>query len=201
MPSRFPSGWLVAAVLVASIALWAVMVLGPLAHLRALAGGLAPFDLRPFGYGPAEAEALLVALGEDGRSFYARVQLRLDAVYPASYALSRGLLLLWLTAPGRISGPAIGAVGRWALLALPLITAGFDYAENASLAAMLAAGPAAASGLVAAASAATQVKSLAGALTEAAVVILAGIALLAWWRGRRGARTGGPGAPGEGEGR
>jgi hypothetical protein len=46
MQPRFPSGRPVVAVLLASVALWAVMVFGTLAHLRALAGGLDPFDVR-----------------------------------------------------------------------------------------------------------------------------------------------------------
>jgi hypothetical protein len=97
MDRQFLSGrWLIAILLV-SIALWAVMVFGKLAHLRRLAGGLDPFDVRPFGDSAGEARLLLDALGEAGREFYARVQLRLDAVYPASYAVSRGLLLWWLT--------------------------------------------------------------------------------------------------------
>src|ERR1700739_732368 len=41
---------LVAAVLVASGLLWAVMFFGSLAHLTRLAGGLTPFDIRPWGY-------------------------------------------------------------------------------------------------------------------------------------------------------
>jgi hypothetical protein len=182
MQPRFPSGRLVVAVLLASVALWAVMVFGTLAHLRALAGGLDPFDVRPFGYSADDARALLVALGEAGRRYYARVQLRLDTVYPASYALSRVLLLWWLTWPGRIGWIEIPFGGRLALLVLPLAAAVFDYWENTCIAAMLAKG--ADARLVATASVATQVKSLAGVLTEVTCVVLAAAALQARWRGR-----------------
>src|ERR1700674_2988609 len=96
------SGRCVLVILTASIALWAVMVFGTLAHLRQLAGGIDPFDVRPLGYSTAQARALLDALGEAGRDFYANVQLRIDAIYPATYALSRALLLWWVTALGRL---------------------------------------------------------------------------------------------------
>ncbi|MBI3710538.1 MAG: hypothetical protein HY246_23075 [Proteobacteria bacterium] len=185
MQPRFPSGRLVVAVLLASVALWAVMVFGTLAHLRALAGGLDPFDVRPFGYSAAEAEDLLAALGREGRRFYARVQLRLDTVYPMTYVLSRGLLMWWLTKPARLGQLEVPFGGRVALVGLPLVAMIFDYWENACIAAMLATG--AAAKLVATASAATQVKSLAGALTEVIAIGLAGIALYARWRGRPGA--------------
>jgi hypothetical protein len=52
---------LVAAVLVASGLLWAVMFFGSLAHLTRLAGGLTPFDIRPWGYSYADARAFLAA--------------------------------------------------------------------------------------------------------------------------------------------
>ena len=48
--ARFPSGWLVVVLLAGNGALWAVMFFGTLAHLQALAGGAAPFDIRPLGY-------------------------------------------------------------------------------------------------------------------------------------------------------
>ena len=184
MGSRFPSGRLVIVVLILSIALWAAMVLGTLARVQALAGGLTPFDLRPFGYDHADAVKLLTALGEQGRDFYARVQLRLDAVYPALYAISRALAIWWLTQPGRIAGRTVPLGLRVALLIAPALTMVFDYRENAGIAAMLAAGAAADAGLVAAASLTTQIKSLAGTLTELTAIILAATAVIGWWRRR-----------------
>ena len=67
--ARFPSGTLVAGLLAGNGVLWAVMFLGTLAHLQALAGGAAPFDIRPLGYSYEEARAFLEALGEQGRAF------------------------------------------------------------------------------------------------------------------------------------
>ena len=181
------SGRVVLAVLAVAIVYWAVMVFGTLAQLRALAGGLDAFDLRPIGYGHAEAVQLLTALGEPGRDFYARVQLRLDMVYPALYALSRALLLWWLTAPGRIAGRSWPVAVRAILLVPPVMAAVFDYRENAAIAAMLASGPGLDPGVAAAASLMTQVKSMAGLLTESIAIILSVLACVGWWRRRAAA--------------
>jgi len=86
---QFPSGLLVAVLLVASGLLWAVMFFGPLAYLTRLAGDLTPFDIRPRGY----TRAFLEAIGEQGRSYYANPELVIDTFYPPLYALSRGLAL------------------------------------------------------------------------------------------------------------
>jgi hypothetical protein len=173
-------GRLVLAVLTLSIALWAAMVFGTLAHLRQLAGGLDPFDVRPFGYGVGAARVLLDALGDAGRDFYARVQLRIDAVYPATYALSRGLLLWWLTERDRLRAGRVPIAMRVLLLALPIAAAAFDYAENLQISRMLAAGSGVDSAVIETASQMTLLKSLISSATETCVVVLAVIAGLRW---------------------
>ena len=179
------SGRLVLGILTLSIVLWAVMVFGTLAHLRQLTGGLDPFDVRPFGYGVGQARVLLDALGDAGRDFYTRVQLRLDAVYPATYALSRGLLLWWLTERGRLRAEGVVLPLRVMLLILPLAAAGFDYAENVQIGRMLAAGPTIDSAVIEAASRMTLLKSLFSSATETCVVVLAVVAGLRWRRGQQ----------------
>jgi hypothetical protein len=181
----FPRTAHVVVALIVSIALWAAMVFWTLAYLRQIAGNLAPFDLRPLGYTAEEAQALLHALSEIGRAYYADVQLPLDTAYPALYALSRGLLLLWLTAPGRTTARPIQLPVRLALLALPVITAWFDYFENDGIAAMLKAGPQAGADLIARASLYTQAKSLAGMITEVTCLVLLAIAFARWRRRRQ----------------
>lgn len=179
---RFFSGRLVLGLLGLSIALWAVMVFGTLAHLSAAAEGAQPFDLRPLGYSLGEARALLTMLGEAGRAYYADVQLALDTVYPATYALSRALAILWLTMPGRLRTESLAPVIRWILIVPPVAAAGFDYWENLLIAEMLAAGPTVSDDLVRMASMATQMKSIAGALAELTMV---GFALVVFVRRRR----------------
>jgi hypothetical protein len=182
---QFPRTAHVAVALIVSFILWGVMVFGTLAYLRRLAGGLEPFDLRPFGYTPEEARALLHALSAIGRAYYADVQLQLDTAYPALYALSRALLLFWVTAPGRTAERPLPLPARLALLALPLVTAWFDFFENEGIAAMLAAGPQASDELIERTSFWTRAKSLAGLATELLCVILAAIAFVRWRHRRR----------------
>jgi hypothetical protein len=177
---QFPRTAHVAVALIVSFALWGVMVFWTLAYLRRTAGGLEPFDLRPLGYTPAEARALLFALSSVGRAYYSDVQLQLDTAYPAVYALSRGLLLFWVTAPGRTATQPLPLLARLALLILPLATAWFDYFENEGIAAMLAAGPQAGDELIEHTSFWTRAKSLAGLTTELVCVSLAAIAFVRW---------------------
>ena len=180
-PQSIDGRW-VLLMMIGSIALWAVMVFGTLAHLRAIAGGLDPFDMRPFGYDAVQARTLLAALGEGGRDFYADVQLRLDAVYPASYALSRGLALWWSTARGRLRAAPIPTYLRIALLLPSIVTAGFDYTENFQIARMLAAGPGVDGAIVETASRMTLIKSLVGAVNETGVIVLVVMVAMRWRR-------------------
>jgi len=171
--------------MIVSIALWAYMVFWTLAYLKRIAGGLAPFDMRPFGYTFEEARAFIFAIGDIGRNYYLDVQLQIDTVYPGVYALSRGLLLLWATSPGRTSERSLPFAARAALLALPLATAAFDYAENQGIAAMLTAGARLTPDMVAWASFWTQAKSLAALATELTCVALL-VLVFFRWRQRRG---------------
>ena len=179
---RLSLGRFVLAILLVSIALWAAMIYGTLAHLRQLAGGIEPFDVRPFGYSVPLARALLEALGEGGRDFYAHVQLRIDMVYPATYALSRGTILWWLTEPGRLREAALPLPARIALLVPTSTTAVFDYAENYEIGRMLAAGPDVDAGIVEMASRLTVAKSMCGAASEMLVIGAAVMLFLRWRR-------------------
>jgi hypothetical protein len=184
-PSRsYPPTGHVVVTLVVSIGLWAFMVFWPLAYLRHIAGGLEPFDLRPFGYSLDEARAFLFAISDIGRDYYLNVQLQLDMIYPATYALSRALLLWWLTQPGRVADRPLPPAARLILLALPILTAALDYRENEGIAAMLHAGPRLEADIVAQASFWTRVKSLAGFATEATCVLLLLFVFGRWWHRR-----------------
>jgi hypothetical protein len=165
-PRRFPSGWLVVAVLIASGVLWAVLFFVTLPHLRALASAAAPFDVRPFGYDYAEAGAFLSAIGSQGRAYYVNPELVLDTFYPPLYATSRALTLWWLTMPGRLREEAWPLSARWTLAAIPVVVAGFDGVENISIAHMIWTWPDLSAGLVALASMATRAKLLLGGFTK-----------------------------------
>lgn len=75
-------------------ALYCVMAFWTLPEIADQAGGLRPFDLRPFGYSPEEAQSFLDALSAEGRAYYALIQHRLDLVFPP-------LLALWLCLSAR----------------------------------------------------------------------------------------------------
>ncbi|MBP2310820.1 hypothetical protein [Azospirillum soli] len=149
------SGWRLAALLMAALAVYGVMVGVTLPELTARGGGLTMFDVTPLGYDAAYAHALLDRLGPDGRHYYLFRQLPLDFAYPALMALS--LAGIWLT------------LLRWAnldstrLRALAWLAAGMaalDYAENISVAAMLLSFPQESGALVGFASVATVMKSM-----------------------------------------
>jgi hypothetical protein len=178
-----PTGHVVIALAV-NIGFWAFMVFWPLDYLRHLAGGLEPFDLRPFGYSVEEARAFLYAISEIGRDYYMNVQLQLDTIYPATYALSRGLLLWWLTQPGRVADRPLPVAVRVTLVILPLLTATLDYLENDGIAAMLRAGPQVDADIVAQASFWTKAKSLVELATEIIAVCLL-LFVFGRWQHRR----------------
>lgn len=175
---RFLSGRIVLTLLALSVLLWAVMVFGTLAHLSEIAEGAQPFDLRPLGYSVGEARSFLTMLGEAGRTYYADVQLLLDTLYPAVYALSRALAIWWLSMPGRLRAEPVPLVLRSLVIIPPIAAAAFDYWENTLIAEMLAAGPAVANDVVSTASIATQLKSVAGVVSEITMISFAGLAFL-----------------------
>jgi len=118
---------------VVTLVVYGVMVLWSLPRIAGAAGGLAPFDMRPTGYGFDEAKAFLAALSPDGSVFYLGVQEKLDSVYPALLAATLFFAIAAL-APARLG------IWRWVLALIAVPGAVFDYLENAAVSAMLAAG-------------------------------------------------------------
>jgi hypothetical protein len=177
---QFPSGFLVACLLVASGLVWALMFFGPLAHLSELAGGMKPFDIRPMGYSYEQARSFLEAIGDQGRAYYLNPELVIDTFYPPLYAVSRGLALWWLTMPGRLGGARISRGVRYALIAVPVAMAGLDLIENGCIATMLWTWPNLSYGLVEVSSFATRTKIVLGVLTELLMGGLAMMWLLRW---------------------
>jgi hypothetical protein len=156
--NRVPVFWLT---LVATLAVYLVIVLWSLPRISAAAGGLVPFDLRPSGYGLDEARAFLTALSETGRGWYLGTQHRLDLAFPLLLALS---FVLGFTLVFR--GPLL-----WLSIAVALGAMACDLMENHAVAGLLRTDPAA---LDAAAVAAASRWSVG----KAALTTVAGIALL-----------------------
>jgi hypothetical protein len=120
--------------LIATLAVYATMLVWSLPVVSRAAEGLAPFDMRPGGYSFAEAQAFLSALTPDGAGFYRDVQQTLDTFYPALLAATLFFAIAGL-APAGIGG------WRWLLALFAIPGSAFDYLENAAVARMLAAGP------------------------------------------------------------
>lgn len=121
--------WLI---FVAGAAVYAAMLLWTLPQIMDAAGGLTPFDMRPFGYSHEEALTFLQSISSEGMALYLGPQRWLDTGYPALL----GIFLAWSFV--RL-GP--GTLPRAMLVVAALAATAFDYLENIRVHAMLIAGP------------------------------------------------------------
>ncbi|WP_136439525.1 hypothetical protein [Pacificoceanicola onchidii] len=142
--------------------IYVLMISVTLAHIEAVSGQV-PFDMRPLGYGPADATTLFEALGAEGRAYYLGYQIPLDTLYPATLALTLITTLLWVRQ--RIPESKLVRYG----IALSASSALFDYIENLGIVAMIWNWPSISVPLVYAASTATIAKS---AITTLAVLVV-----------------------------
>jgi len=142
-----------------------------LAHLEFVSGQV-PFDMRPFGYGPSEAAALLDALGADGRAYYLSRQIPLDTLYPALLALTLSCAICWFGR--RMPNCRLVRFG----VAFAVGSALFDYLENLGIVTMIYGWPDVSGSLVYAASTATIAKSV----TTTLAVMLALATAFIWAR-------------------
>ena len=157
---------IVAATLATSVYLTMVNV--TLAHLEVVSGQM-PFDMRPFGYSPTDAAALLDALRPDGHAYYLTRQIPLDILYPALLALTLGSTILWFGK--RLPNRRLVHFGIAVLVGAAL----FDYIENLGIVVMILSWPSLPDALVHATSAATIAKSV---LTTVAVMLVLLVGLL-----------------------
>jgi len=142
------------------VSIYLLMINVTLAHIEAVSGYV-PFDMRPFGYIPAEAASLIEALGAEGRKYYLVRQIPLDMVYPAVLAMTLIAAICWFGR--RMPNSNLVRLG----IIFSVGAALFDYGENLGIMAMIWSWPGLSVPLVYAASTATIVKS---ALTTLAVV-------------------------------
>lgn len=132
--------------------IYLLMINVTLANIETVSGHI-PFDMRPFGYNFAEAEAFLSALGIEGREYYLIRQIPLDTLYPAILALTLISTLSWF----ELRMPNSKLVGMGIIFSIG--AALFDYGENLCIVAMIWNWPALQPSLVQTASSATIVKS------------------------------------------
>ena len=146
---------------VATVGVYLLMLFWTLPLISTAAGGLPPFDLRPFGYTAQDAQTFLGALSEEGRRFYLYVQLRLDLVLPAVL----GIMLI--VGFQRVYQPPWNTV--FSVVALIMVSA--DYLENYMVATILQSGGVAIdSNVVAFASFWTQCKAAAAVVAFGALL-------------------------------
>ena len=131
---------------VLTLGVCAVMNLYLIPAIESSTQGIRCFDMN-FGYSYEKASQFLSLLSEEGRRLYLTRQLPLDFFYPVAYGLFFALLLKVLTGKNT------------KLMALPVLLAVFDYAENICVCRMLKADPLP-SALVAVSSAATILKTV-----------------------------------------
>ncbi len=143
-------------------AIYYLMITITLAQIEDLSGHV-PFDMRPFGYSPQDATALLDGLGAEGRSYYLTHQIPLDTTYPALLALTLISAMRWLGQT--IPTNNLVRVG----FILSVGAAVCDYSENLGIVAMILSWPDISTPLVYASSVATVAKSI---LTTAAVTLV-----------------------------
>lgn len=150
----------------AAASVYMVMIKVTLAYLERVSGHI-PFDMRPLGYGSADASALLAGLGEDGRQYYLTHQIPLDALYPALLALTLIATIWWLGQ--RMPNSSLVRLG----FALSIGAALFDYGENFGIVAMIWNWPEVSIPLVYATSTASIAKSVVTTLAVLLTVVLA----------------------------
>jgi hypothetical protein len=159
-------------------AVYVVMVLVTLPHLRELAGGMDPFDLMLTGYDLAYAMDFVQAIGPAGRDYYLSRQIPLDLFYPGLFAVTFAAIWQWLLSKAKSRHRLLRAM-VW----LPVIAGLADYGENGCIVAMLSTYPDLSEALVTVASALTVGK--AAATTVYFVALMGLLTILARRRFRR----------------
>lgn len=146
------------------------------------------FDTRVAGYGLTEAQALLTALGADGRWYYLSRHVPADTLLAIIEAIAISLIILRVTRPQGRFAIDVPASGRTIMLAAPAATLLLDLGENALVTHMLI-GEAPAAAVASTASLATQGKWAFASLSIALALILPPAA---WLQGRRRDRSRNP---------
>lgn len=115
-------------------AIYLIMITVTLAHIEAVSGYV-PFDMRPVGYSPQDATALLEGLGVEGRLYYLQRQIPLDTLYPALLAATLIFAMRWFGT--RTENQQLVRVG----IILSGGAAFCDYAENLGIVVMIRSWP------------------------------------------------------------
>ena len=123
--------------------------------LLSYSGGMQVPDLLPWGYGPEYIRTLFWKLDDQGRDYYLFRQIPLDLLFPALFAWTNTLLLVFLLS--KVGGKALGFIPT---AIIPISAGIFDYSENIALILLLLIFPAIPDNLVSWASIFTVLKSI-----------------------------------------
>lgn len=164
---RRAAGRIVPVLLAAAMIVYAFMMTVTIPTVTREAHGLPVFDLRPGGYSLADARTLLGTMTDQGKWYYAHVQIPTDFLYPPLLGFFGVFALAWLRR--RVRFPKL-------LILLPLGATLFDWLENVAILFML-------SGnldprVVAAASAFTVSKSVFTSIFMTALLVIGIVALI-----------------------
>jgi hypothetical protein len=126
------SGKLVLSFFVLTMVVYMAMLLYTIPIVNSFAAEMKLFDLSPMGYSTSYAISLLETLGVNGRSKYLIVQLPIDFVYPALFAITYSLLLTWSFNKYLNKNSKL-----YYLVTIPIFVGFFDYLENVLIISML----------------------------------------------------------------
>ena len=122
--------------IIATNIIYALMLTFTIPMVINLSNGMKILDMMPSGYSVEYVNALLQALGTEGRNAYLFKQLPLDMVYPGLFAITYCLLMGYLLDKlGKLEGPLFYFC--W----IPLFSGLFDYVENVGIITILSSYP------------------------------------------------------------
>ena len=165
---KWAKGKLVFGLFITTMVVYLTMLLYTLPAVESFAPGKVLFDLAPTGYSYENAILLLEVLGPEGRSVYQNLQLPMDFIYPALFAVTYSLLLTWVFSKGYASDSKI-----FYFAVIPFFGGLFDYLENICIIQMINSYPNVSHGLVNLSSTFTILKS--GFTTIVFILLLLGL--------------------------
>lgn len=117
---------------IATNIIYALMLSFTIPTVMNLSKGMKILDMMPSGYSVEYVNALLQAMGTEGRNAYLFKQLPLDMIYPGLFAITYCLLMGYLLDKlGKLEGPLFYFC--W----IPIFSGLFDYVENVGIITML----------------------------------------------------------------
>jgi hypothetical protein len=129
---RHLDGRIIFVLFILTSVIYTIMLTVTIPKVMNFAGGMKLLDMIPTGYNAAYVETLFNALGEKGRHAYLFIQIPVDMIYPALFAVTYCLVTAYFL---KILGKAESNLFYACLF--PLFSGLFDYCENIGIITML----------------------------------------------------------------